>query len=293
VEVRRLASIFPDAATLESALDTAARAPSAKNAQPWRWHVGRDGVHLYADWDRRLGDTDADRRDVMLSCGAVLNHCAVALAALGWYPRVHRFPDPANRSHLALFELVQMPPLGSSVELANAISRRRADRRSYSAPTFPAGTLEMLHIRAARFGSELGVVPRVRWARRGGDVELRYGVASDEASDDDIGADADFAVLAVLGTPGDDDLTRLRAGETLSHLLLSAAALGLATCPLTEPLHSTRGRLALAGEVFDGEAYPQTLIRVGAAPVGGDPLVPVERRSVDETTSWDHSVKQR
>ncbi len=64
---------LPDTATLETALDMAARAPSAQNAQPWHWQISRDAVHLYADRSHQLGDTDADRRDVLLGCGAVLS----------------------------------------------------------------------------------------------------------------------------------------------------------------------------------------------------------------------------
>ncbi|MCH9733253.1 MAG: nitroreductase, partial [Actinomycetia bacterium] len=89
-----MARNFPDADTLVTVLGTAARAPSVQNSQPWRWRVTRDGVNLYADWSRQLGDADSDRRDVLLSCGAVLDHCVVALAAAGWRPRVRRFPEP-------------------------------------------------------------------------------------------------------------------------------------------------------------------------------------------------------
>lgn len=284
VEVRLLAGSFPDAATLESALDLAARAPSAQNSQPWRWRVGHGGLDLYADWSRQLGDTDAARRDVLLSCGAVLDHCVTALAAQGWYPRVRRFPDPDDASHLALIELIEMPAGQLNIELSAAIPRRRADRRPYSAQSIPAGTLEFFHIRAARSNVALGVVPKVRWARLGGgDVALRYGGEAVSAT----GSDTDNAAMVVLATESDTDSMRLRAGETLSQIALSATEMGLASCPLTEPLRHTRDRLALACEVFEGEAYPQTLMRLGWAPTNADPLTPVARRSVGQTTTWD------
>jgi nitroreductase len=68
--------------------------------------------------------------------------------------------------------------------------------------------------------------------------------------------------------------------------MLMATAMGLATCPLTTPLSDTRSRLSLACEVFDGDAYPQVLIRVGWAPADGPPLPVLGRRSVRETTTW-------
>lgn len=283
MEVRLLTGSFPDAATLEGALDLASRAPSAENSQPWRWRVSQQGVDLYADWSRQVGNTDSDRRDVLLSCGAVLDHCVTALAAAGWYPRVRRFPDPDDASHLALIEVVQMPARQVNSELAAAIRLRRADRRRYGSQSIPAGTLEFFHIRAARSQVTFGVVPKIRWARREeGDVTLRYGGGAGSLN----GPHSDDAALVVLGTDADTDLMRLRAGETLSQIVLSATEMGLATCPLTEPLKDVRSRLALACEVFDGEAYPQMLIRVGWAPSNSDPLVPGARRSVGETTTW-------
>lgn len=273
-------STFPDRATLETALDVAARAPSLRNLQPWRWEVDGPSVHLFADWSRRAGDSSADRRDVLLGCGAVLDHCVVALAAAGWHPRVHRLPDRGDDSHLAILDVVEQPPSDGHLELAAAITRRHADRRPYGAQHLPAATLELLYIRAARLGIELAVVPRSRWTRADdGTVALRYPQATGDEP-------ADGAALLVVGTRDDDDDMRLRAGEALSHLMLTATAAGLATCPLTEPLNDVRNCLALACEVFDGTSHPQTLIRVGIATSDADQPSATERRPVDEITTW-------
>lgn len=271
-----MSEAFPDAATLDRVLDLAARAPSVRNTQPWRWHVDRHGVQLLADWERGLGTSDADRRDVVLSCGAVLHHCAVAFSAAGWSSRIHRFPEDGL---LATIALEERTPGDGSLELAEAIVRRRSDRRPYRG-ALPTGTLELLTLRAERFGVRVAAVPGIRWARLG-EVEfaLRYG-------DDAAGHAGDDAVMLVLATESDDDAARLRAGEALSDLTLAAAALGLASCPLTEPLRDARNRLALACEVFDAEAHPQALIRVGVS-AADDPLPPVDRRSVAETTTFD------
>ncbi len=275
---------LPDTATLETALDMAARAPSAQNAQPWHWQISRDAVHLYADRSHQLGDTDADRRDVLLGCGAVLDHCVVALAALGWGARIRRFPDGSDHNHLALIQVIEQPSPAGTVELAAAIAHRRADRRPYPADPMPAATLELLYIRAAHRDVMMGVVPTRRWGRRDDDgVVLRYGADSGQDSARD-------GVVVTLGTTSDDDASRLRAGETMSRILLSATAMGLASCPLTEPLRHSRDRLALACEVFDGDAYPQVLVRLGAG--AADPLPVIERRPIADTTSWEPDVSQ-
>ncbi len=281
-EVRELVSRFPERGELHTVLDLAARAPSLGNLQPWRWHVDDAAVHLYADWNRHAGVAPDDRRDVLLGCGAVLDHCVSVLAARGWSPRVHRFPDPDDDSHLAILELIEGPPDGAHAELAAAIPGRRADRRRYSAASLEPGTLELMYIRAARLQVRFNVVPRSRWIRLDdGTVQLQYGHVAAE----DPGPPVDDAVLLAVGTDRDDAGMRLRAGEALSRLLLSAAAMNLATCPLTEPLNDIRDRLTLACEVFDAEAYPQALIRLGV-PVGADPVVRTSRRSVAETTTW-------
>lgn len=269
---------FPDRRALEGVLEMAARAPSSGNLQPWRWRVDGAAVHLYADWRRQPAGSPSARRDVLLGCGAVLDHCVVALAAAGWSPKVRRLPDGED-GHLAILEVVEQPPQAGELELAEAISRRRADVRRYPAGPIPPATLELLYIRAARLGVELAVVPRSRWVRHDdGSVSLSFPAPAGDPGDD--------AVLLVLGTREDNDALRLRAGEALSHLTLTATAMGLATCPLTEPLNDMRSRLGLACEVFDGEAHPQALIRLGIPPAGDSAQPPTDRRPVSEITTW-------
>ena len=278
-EVRPLAPPFPDRITLENALGLAARAPSAGNLQPWRWEVNGAAMHLFADWRRQAGESPTDRRDVLLGCGAVLDHCVVALGAAGWSPRVRRFPDGRDDSHLAILEVVEQPPEAAQLELAAAISRRRADLRRYPARQIPPATLELLYIRAARLGVAMAVVPRSRWIRHeDGSLALLSTDAAGEPDDD--------AVVLVLGTRQDNDGMRLLAGEALSHLTLTATAMGLASCPMTEPLNDMRTRLGLSCEVFDGEAHPQALIRIGLPPSDDMPQTGTERRPVSETTTW-------
>ncbi len=143
---------FPDAPTVRTALSMATRAPSVHNVQPWSWKVGAKSLHLYADMTRRLVHTDPDGRDMMVSCGVALNHCVVALAALGWQSTVHRFPSPSDTSHLAAIELLPYVPVEVDVTLAAAIPRRRTDRRHFSAWPVSHGDVSLMGVRAARMG---------------------------------------------------------------------------------------------------------------------------------------------
>ena len=130
---------FPDVETVRAVLTLATKAPSVHNSQPWHWRVGADCLHLLADPSRHLPRTDPDRRNMMLSCGAALHHCMVALAATGWRSKVHRLPDPADPDHLATIEAFRQAPGELDVMLAAAIARRRTDRRTYAAGPVPWG----------------------------------------------------------------------------------------------------------------------------------------------------------
>ncbi|WP_319436713.1 nitroreductase family protein [Mycobacterium sp. RTGN5] len=260
-----MSSQFPDADTVRTVLTLAARAPSVHNSQPWRWRVGPDGLHLYADPSRQLPKTDPDRRDLLASCGAALHHCAVALAALGWQAQIRRFPNPADRDHLASIEVHRQRAGDLDITLAAAITRRRTDRRNYSAWPVPGGDIALMGARAARAGVMLRQI----------DLLPHLTAIFAQSVDDNAG-------LIALGTETDDDMARLRAGEATSLVLLSATAMGLATCPVTEPLEIAETREAVRADVFGTSGYPQMMLRVGWAAVGADPLPATPRRPLSE-----------
>ncbi len=146
---------FPDVGTIRTVLALATRAPSVHNTQPWGWRVGADSLHLYADVSRQLPNTDPEGRDLILSCGAALNHCIVALAAVGWHAKVTRLPNSADLNHLAAIELSPSTADSLDIALAAAIPRRRTDRRHYSSWPVPVGDLALMAARVARTGVTL------------------------------------------------------------------------------------------------------------------------------------------
>lgn len=156
---------FPDAETLRTALSLAIRAPSVHNAQPWRWRIGDESIHLYADTTRQLIHADPDGRDLIISCGLALNHCELALAALGWQSRIHRFPDDADPTHLAAIELVPRSASELDIALAAAIPKRRTDRRLFSAWPVAHGDIGVMGARAARAGVVLRRIEANSWLK--------------------------------------------------------------------------------------------------------------------------------
>ncbi|SDZ18332.1 hypothetical protein SAMN05216215_105053 [Saccharopolyspora shandongensis] len=72
---------IPSQETMRSVLALACRAPSVHNSQPWRWKLAEYSVRLYLDRSRLLEVIDPTGREMVISCGAVLNHARIAFAA--------------------------------------------------------------------------------------------------------------------------------------------------------------------------------------------------------------------
>jgi len=146
---------FADDHTVRAALTLASRAPSLHNSQPWLWRVGPHSLHLYADRSLHLKHADPDQREFIVSCGAALNHCVLALAAMGWQATIHRLPNPDEPDHLASITLHRHPATETDVILAAAISNRRTDRRNFSSRPVDLGDVAWMGARVARMGVSL------------------------------------------------------------------------------------------------------------------------------------------
>jgi hypothetical protein len=125
-----------DTSVVQSAVELACRAPSLHNSQPWRWVAQAGELQLFADPSRIGHHTDGTGREVILSCGAVLDHLRVAMSAAGWQARIDRYPNPNNRDHLATIDFERKEFVSDAERaLADAIRRRRTDRLPFAAPT--------------------------------------------------------------------------------------------------------------------------------------------------------------
>lgn len=102
----------------------------------------------------------------------------------------------------------------------------------------------------------------------------------------------DNAMVLALGSRSDDRLARLRAGEATSVVLLTATSMGLASCPVTEPLELPETRDAVRSDVLGDSNYPQMLLRVGWAPINADPLPATPRRDLADFVEWTADRRQ-
>lgn len=125
----------PTPESVRAAVELACRAPSLHNTQPWKWVFDGVVLHLYSDPARLLPETDPFGRQLLLSCGAVLDHLKVALAVRGWRALVVRFPDPTRLDHLAAITFTPARFVTMAEHfLAEAIERRRTDRSPFNPP---------------------------------------------------------------------------------------------------------------------------------------------------------------
>ncbi|CAM3633554.1 Acg family FMN-binding oxidoreductase [Smaragdicoccus niigatensis] len=130
-----MTTTLPATETITRAVALASRAPSLHNSQPWRWKFDRAGLNLFTDRTRLIPSTDPTGRELMLSCGATLDHLRAAMASIGWKTAVERFPNPNNLLHLAQ---VTFAPSEFVTEAdrkrARAIEDRRTDRLPFGPP---------------------------------------------------------------------------------------------------------------------------------------------------------------
>ena len=124
-----------DVDVITGAMTLAVRAPSLHNSQPWRWVADGGVLELFADPTRIGRSTDSTGREVLISCGAVLDHFCVAMAAAGWEALIDRFPNPNNHDHLATVEFRRMEFVTDAHRArAEAIRHRQTDRLPFAAP---------------------------------------------------------------------------------------------------------------------------------------------------------------
>lgn len=124
-----------ESGVLVEAVRLACRAPSLHNSQPWRWVAQRGRLDLFLDPTRAVHD-DRSAREALISCGAVLGHLRVAMAAAGWTPEVERFPDAERPEHLAAIGFIAGDRVTDVQRYrANAILMRRTDRLPFMAPS--------------------------------------------------------------------------------------------------------------------------------------------------------------
>ncbi len=117
---------------LISAVAAAVMAPSSHNTQPWRFRIVGGVLEVLADPRRHLTVIDAERRQLVQSCGCALFNARVAVRAMGYADQVTVFPDPQQPDLLATLQLgKQIITDDGDRALMHALPLRRTNRRPF------------------------------------------------------------------------------------------------------------------------------------------------------------------
>jgi hypothetical protein len=144
-------------------VESATRAPSVLNTQPWRWNVlvSDDGTafELSADSARVLRVTDPLGRFLVISCGAGLFNARLALRSRGLEPLVRLSPDPHEPRLLArVTATAGKPPTQEETWLFGAIPERHTNRGPFHQRSMSSGLVHRVVDAAAAEGAVLTVL---------------------------------------------------------------------------------------------------------------------------------------
>lgn len=121
-------------------------APSTFNTQPWRFRLKENELMVFADPNRWLKDSDADKRELYISVGCALENLIIAARYLGLAPEVSYFPEGDDSDLAAAIRLEPsgIQPGGEDVTLFRAIPLRQTRRGTYENRRIPEQDLERL-----------------------------------------------------------------------------------------------------------------------------------------------------
>lgn len=129
---------------LGRAASAAMSAPSLAPGRPWRWRIDGPVLSLHADDGRHRSV------DVLVSCGIVLHHAHIALAAEGVAAQVSHVMD---NDLLATISHIGPTATGAAdARLYRAIASRRSDTRPFAPSPVPDASLRRLLAAAGRPG---------------------------------------------------------------------------------------------------------------------------------------------
>jgi hypothetical protein len=140
-------------------VETAGRAPSVHNTQPWRFRVRRSGLDLHADPARRLRAIDPAGREMLVSCGAAVFGVRLGLRHLGYGAAVELLPDAHHPGLLARVRLDgEVAPTAEDGEMLAAVPHRHTHRGPFSPEPIPPGLLVRLQHDAMAEGATLVLI---------------------------------------------------------------------------------------------------------------------------------------
>jgi nitroreductase len=135
-----------------SIVESATRAPSIHNTQPWRFEAGGNRLDVFYDGDRALPVLDPTGRQQIISCGIAVEFAVIALRAAGSTSEVRVLPDSTDADHLARVSVTgARETTGDDRALAQAIADRHTVRAAFQPRAVPAELLDRMRTAAAGY----------------------------------------------------------------------------------------------------------------------------------------------
>jgi nitroreductase len=206
-----------DATLLRFALGEAVRAPSSHNSQPWKFRVAGCAVEVWADRTRQLPVVDPDGREMIISCGAAVEHLCIALAHHGVRTEVETCIEGDRLARVRMVEHGE--PTDDDHALYGAIANRHTNRGPFARRAVPREVIVQLrdaaeidgvwlapmqdHERRHELATLIAEADREQWANPAFRKELAAWVRPNHAREPDgmpgyaIGIESDL--LARLG----------------------------------------------------------------------------------------------
>jgi hypothetical protein len=133
-------------------------APSGHNAQPWLFKIRERNLDLLADRTRALPVVDPHDRELILSCGAALEHLLVAAHRFGRQLAIDELPG-SDPDLLATVRLAgDVTPSANDLAMFQAIPNRRTTRTKYDDRVLTVELRDACRELAAERGAELTTI---------------------------------------------------------------------------------------------------------------------------------------
>ncbi|MCU1693424.1 MAG: hypothetical protein JWM64_2515 [Frankiales bacterium] len=141
---------------LTSVLETAVRAPSVHNTQPWLFELRDGALHVRVDPARRLPVEDPLGRELRVSCGAAVDHARLSVRGLGLACEVDWTVPDGDPDHVAVLTVTgPSPTTEEEARLLEAVLVRRTDRSAFAPEPVTDAVVEELLAAALVDGAHL------------------------------------------------------------------------------------------------------------------------------------------
>lgn len=238
---------------VQQVLAVAQQAPALHHARPWRFHCTDTTIEIFLDLPPDQGGDGHDERAAWVACGAALLNLRLAIRSCGVDPVVHLLPRMDRPLLVASLEIDgHRPTTLDGAELSVAIGSVETHASHFETGSIPDPLLVEMRYAARREQAWIALltasaVAALRQSLDGpGQVELRDRSAN----------------IAVIGTLQDDSASRLRAGQAMQRVLLTATKSDLSACfiGMSPDLEAGRARLR---QLIGGGLWPQVVLQIG------------------------------